>query len=368
MGKRELLIIAAFVIVGAIAYQLTAAPTKPGERGFSLSRIFGEIRREISSNASSAKITKTGTIALTPALTEVRVSTFRSVTLTVIGEDRKDIGYEMPIESTGPDEATARELANKSDLVRDDLGGALALSVFFPEEGSQTASLTVRVPKQLRVRVENSGRIQVSGVAAIELGNPAGEVTVSDVSGAVTGTHRAGELQVNGAQSVKLTLVSSRATIRNVTQGVTLNARSGECTISDTAGQIDATVSSVELSIHASKGPIKVGGDGGQVKVQDAHDLSIDARRMTVHVETTIAPNDRLTIITTDEPARVALRESPSLVLDAMTIGGSIRAPDFKLEPTKDGRDSRLKTTLGAGGAHLVVRNTRGDIVIGLRK
>jgi hypothetical protein len=368
MGKRELLIIAAFICVGAIAYQLTASPAKPGERTFSLSRIFGEIKREIGSNASSAKVTKTGTIPVTPAVTEIRVSTFRSVTLTVIGEDRKDIGYELPVESTGPDEATAREWANKSDVVRDDLGGALALSVFFPEEGTQTGSLTVRVPKHLRVRVDNSGRIQVSGVGALELGNPAGEVTVSDVSGAVTGTHRAGELQVNGAGSVNLTLVSSRATIRNVTQGLTLHARSGECTISETSGPIDATVSNVELTITASKSSVKVGGDGGQVKIQDVHDLSIDVRRMIVHVETAIAPNDRLTIITTDEPARVALGASPSLVLDALAIGVSIRAPDLKLEPTKEERDSRLKTTLGAGGAHLVVRNTRGDIVIGLRK
>ncbi len=46
MGKRELLLVAAFVIVGALVYQLTAPPPGPGERSFSLSQLIGNIRRE----------------------------------------------------------------------------------------------------------------------------------------------------------------------------------------------------------------------------------------------------------------------------------------------------------------------------------
>ena len=37
MGKRELLLIFCFVIVGVVVYQATARPPAPGERGLSLS-------------------------------------------------------------------------------------------------------------------------------------------------------------------------------------------------------------------------------------------------------------------------------------------------------------------------------------------
>ena len=37
MGKRELLLIFCFVIVGVVIYQATARPPAPGERGLSLS-------------------------------------------------------------------------------------------------------------------------------------------------------------------------------------------------------------------------------------------------------------------------------------------------------------------------------------------
>ena len=369
MGKRELLIICAFAVVGVIAYAFTAPPRKPGERGFSITQIFSGIKREISENASSAKVTKSGAIALGPMVTELRVSTYRSVPIKVVGEDRKDIVYEMPVESTGPDEATARGWADKSEVRRDDLGMALALSVYFPEEGTQHASLLLRVPARLAVRVENSGRIEISQVAAVELLNPAGEVTISAISGAISGSHRSGELQVNGAKSVDLSLSSSRSRIRGVTQTVKVNARNGECSIAETTGTIEATVSNLELTINGVKSSIRIGGDGGTVKVVDSHALSIDARRMAVDIETSLDADDRIAVITSDEPLRIALGGTPSFVLDVInTNGGSIRASDFKLEPVKEGRDSKLIATVGKGGAQLVLRNSRRDIVIGQRK
>ena len=79
MGKRELFIILGFVALGAVAYQLTAPPPKAGERGFSLTQLFSGIRREISANASSATVTKTGTVKVRPGVTEVRVRALRRV-------------------------------------------------------------------------------------------------------------------------------------------------------------------------------------------------------------------------------------------------------------------------------------------------
>ena len=45
MGKRELLIIAAFVVIGTVVYQLTAPDPKPGEKAFSFSGLMSALRR-----------------------------------------------------------------------------------------------------------------------------------------------------------------------------------------------------------------------------------------------------------------------------------------------------------------------------------
>src|SRR5262245_25313451 len=104
MGKRELLIAVAFVLVGIVAYQLSAPPPKDGERGFSLSRIFSNMRREIRGNPSRASVKTTATLPVGAAVTEVRLTPGRSFTIAVTGEPREDIGYELQVNSNGPDE------------------------------------------------------------------------------------------------------------------------------------------------------------------------------------------------------------------------------------------------------------------------
>ena len=369
MGKRELLIIGAFIIVGVCAYSLTAPPPKPGERSFSISQILGNIKREISAHSASAKLTKTGTIPLPAAITELRVSTERSVSVTIVGEARNDIGYEMPVESSGPDEATARGWAEKVKLTTDDLGTALGVGTYFPREGTQRATLTLKVPARLNVRIENSGRINASKVAALELRNLSGETVISGITGGVTGSHRSGELTITGAGLINLSLVGSRARIQDVAEGVTVTARSGECWIEGASGPVVATITNAEFTIAASKHPVKVGGDGGRVKITAAKKLSIDARRMVVEVETAESGVDEVTIITSEEPLRLAIRGDEGLKLDAVaTNGANIRAADIGVQPTVDGTTSRLEAAIGQGGARIVLRNSRGDIVIGKRK
>ena len=181
MGKRELLIILAFVVVGALAYQLTAPAPKEGERSFSLSRIFSNIRNEVRSHSASATVPMSGTVTLRPGVTEVRLLTIRAMPVTITGEKRSDISYEMSVKSDGPDEATAREWANKSKMEDDDLGNAHSLKVSFPEEGQQSGTLTIKVPEQLLTRIEGSGQVTISAVRAVELRNASGEITLTNV-------------------------------------------------------------------------------------------------------------------------------------------------------------------------------------------
>ena len=236
MGKRELLIIIAFVVVGAVAYQLTAPPPKPGERGFSLSR---HLQRHQARNPRATPrrrtITTTGTIAVARDADGTSRVTARSVPLTVIGEERKDIGYELPVESTGPDEATAQRVAPSSvELAQDDLGSALALSTVLPRaKARQTATLTLRVPRGLPSGSRTPAGSKCPSVAARRPAKSHRRGRRSrGVAGAVTGTHRNGDLTIDGAASRRSARSSSsRAKFRNVRGASTLNARSGECSI-----------------------------------------------------------------------------------------------------------------------------------------
>jgi hypothetical protein len=299
----------------------------------------------------------------------LRVSTESSVQVTVVGEARIDIAYEMPVESTGPDEASARGYAERSGLREDDLGAVLGLTTTFPDEGTQTAKLILHVPDRLLVRVEGSRRVQVSQVASVDLRNISGETSVSKVQN-ITGTHRSGDLTVSNAATVDLTLVSSRAKIRDVTESIQLNARNGECAILNSTGSVTVTAANVELTIdHHEKGAIKIAGETGRVTLSaPGAPVSVDARRMLVDLKIDQPLPQDITVITSEEPLRVTVSGDAAFVIDAIASRGAVKVMDFDWSPTKDDRESRLTATLGRGGARAVLRNAGGDIVIGRRK
>ena len=70
MGKRELLLIAGFVLAGIGLYYATAPAGAPGDQGFSPSRIIEHLRREIRGNQASAELTTTLTHPLAATTNE----------------------------------------------------------------------------------------------------------------------------------------------------------------------------------------------------------------------------------------------------------------------------------------------------------
>jgi hypothetical protein len=367
MGKRELVLIIAFVAVGALVYQLTAPAPKAGERSFSLARIFSNIHREMRSNAASATLTKNGTVALRAGVTELRLTAGRSIPLTVTGERRTDIAYELSVTSSGPDEATAKQYAEKVTIDDNDLGTAQALSLSLPREASQTGKLTLRVPSQLLVRLENSGRVIVSDVHAVDLRNLTGEATLSNIVSTVTGAHRGGDLTITSTGGVNLSLSGSRAKLSDIRGPMTINARAGSCVVSNSHGTLDAIMAQVDLTVTEHDGLLKVTGDNGTLRVaRPTSEISIDVRHMPVEV--TLGTAVAATIITTDESLRLTLAGSPGLNIDALVSeGGVVRATDLTGDAVKT-PEPRLVTAAGGGGPRVVLRNARGDIVIAVRK
>src|SRR6476646_1662100 len=97
MGKRELVLISVFVVLGICVYQFTAPPPPPGSEGVSLSGIFRNMRRGVQGARESATADSEQSAAVPADVKELRINIPRPGDLTVTGEDRPDIAVEMHV-------------------------------------------------------------------------------------------------------------------------------------------------------------------------------------------------------------------------------------------------------------------------------
>jgi len=362
MGKRELFIVLGFVVVGTLAFQFTAPPAT-GTSSFSLGNFFNEARREMRGNPGRGVNATKASIPVTAGLREVRLIGINE-SVTIVGDSKDTIEYEFSVSSTGPDDAGAVALAKETELVRDDVADSLVLRAKYPEPGSQRSTVTMRVPPGLAVRLESTSGGKVSAVAAVHLEAMRGDVTLSAISGAITGAHQDGDLTITGAKSVKLRLLRSKSRISNVTEGVTLDARDGDTEVTESAGAMEVDEIRNELTVTAHQGPIAVRGNDGRVTIrQPRFDTRVDVRRAEVELEVDRAVP--LTLITSEEPLRLILVGSPSFTLDAVAANSGIQAVDFDLKPETSDADARLSHVFGAkSDVKFTLRNTRGEIIL----
>jgi hypothetical protein len=363
MGKRELLIVLAFVVVGAALYRVTAPPAKE-HAGVSLGRILDEIRADIRRDAESARYVHSDVITPAARVTELRLSgvTGRMV---VTGEERTDIAFELQVESTGPDEATATDYAMKTVLVEDDLGDTLGLRVSYPPEARQTTEIALRVPRSMRVAVDGGKSAEFKDLRAIRLEGVVGETTAEGIAEEVGGSHRNGRLTVTGAGSITLNLQASRAVLSKVTGGIMLNANRGETRIVDSQGPIEVEQSNNELRIEQPRGAVRVSGSGGRIELLDPQDeVRIDVRRTEVEVRLSRAVP--MTVMTADEPLRLVLDGPPPIVVDAVITGsGDLIADDFNLSGVTARDETSLTHAFGdQATVRVSLRNRRDDIEI----
>jgi hypothetical protein len=366
MGKRELVLIVAFIALGVVAYEVSA-PAKTGSRGFSLSSLFKSARANI--NMASASTTMTGTFTVGAGLEELSVNDVtRGVRIT--GEDRKDISYELTIESTGPDDATALAYAKRVTLKSDDLGQSLSLTATYPSEATQQAALVLHIPARLAVRIEGGSRADVAGVRAVELQGVNGPVRLEHITGDVSGTQSGGDLQVTDAGSVRLTLINSRTEFTNVQGGLTIDARNGACTITGCKGPVECEETNVDVEVRDHDGAIHIGGTRGGVTIDHPKGtVKVDVLRAEVLVTTGVAAP--MVLVTSQEALKLVLDGEPAVAIDAVTSGGEIRAEDFGLIADKGASadERHLAHTFGSGATpRISLRNAKGDIVIAKRK
>jgi hypothetical protein len=367
MGKRELLLVVAFMIVGAVVYHVSAPPPAPGEQSFSIGQLLENVRRHVRGNRASAESTTTSRYAIDTAVTELRVNS-RSGELTIIGENRTDIEAELRTQSNGFDEQEAQRLVKETKLQFEGTGSRVVASIFYPREGTQRVlRLTMKVPARLQVTVEASGGpVAVSEVAGVELSSTRGEARVRKITGKITGSHRGGELHVADCASVRLTTMGTDVQIERVGGETSMNVRSGELRGSDLAGPIDIDSQGAEITldkIQKATGVLRVNAVSGSVNVKDLQtEARIDLRNADLDL---VAERTAPLAIYSEGGGSVEITPAPGgYQLDALAARGDITLPEGTLETTTSGEEHRAAGAVHGGGPVLTIRSSRADITV----
>jgi len=367
MGKRELLLVIGFIVVGALVYQVTAPPVQAGEQTFSFARLMESVRRHVRGNRATTELTNQATFELAAGTNELRIS-LAAESLSIVGEERADIEAELRVWSNGYDDAEAQELAKATALKPVEGAGSVTLGLSYPQGGRQRANVVLKVPSRLRVQIASyGGRLVITGATDVELLNTRGEAEVKEVKGRVSGTHRSGDLRISDVGSLKLTTRGTDVRVAKIHGPATLQTQAGELRGSEIDGPLDVDANATDITLEQlqkAKGPIRITAVGGSVTMRGvASDVRIDSRNAEVEVAMDKAAplaiynegNDPITVIPPSTGYQLDLRA---------TTGGRIKLPDGVLEVKEDQAEQRAQGAVHGGGPTITVRANRGDIVV----
>lgn len=375
MGKRELLLVGVFVVLGIVVYQVSAPPADPARPGFSISRLINNVRREVRGRPESAQETRKEQLALAEGIKELRV-TLESGPITITGEDRSDIESTLEVRSNGYDKAEAESLVKATKLAADAAGEVLIVRVDFPVEGRQSATLSLKVPKGIAVRIEQrAGTLKVDNVASLSVAPSSGEATITNIPGAVILGQRGRTATIQKVGSLRLNAsAGAEVTLSDIAGDTNLTLQSAEVRgISLTGGlEIESRSSDVRLEgLNKLRGPVRVNVSAGELVMTGlATEGRIDARRTEVRIE--MAEAAPLAVYNDGEPVELSLPRG-GLRVDALVTDGrvsldsSLEKQGLTVTPTeKQGapREERVTGAVNGGGPTVTVRNSRADIVL----
>jgi hypothetical protein len=369
MGKRELLLILGFAVMGTLVYQLTARPSAESGSHFSVGAVVDHLRRAVRGNQANAEVVTTTNHAVSPATTELRL-TFpngNAESLTITGEDRQDVSSELKVWSNGFDDAEAQRLAKGTVLKQSEAGGRMTFTLVFPREARQRANLTLRVPASMRVGlVRYNGQLMVEGAKEVEITESRGEATVRNVAGKVTLSHRGGELTIADIGALKLTANGTDVKLSRVRGDSTVQARSGEVHASELEGAVDIEGNNTEVTIErleGAKAPVHVTATNGTVRIRGARtDTRVDARNAEVILE--VARPAPIAVYSEGGASIELTAPRGGFQLDAVSTGGQISAPASLPAVKTEGGEQHAAGAVNGGGPTITLRSTGGEIVV----
>jgi len=371
MGKRELVLISLFVVVGIVVYQFTAPPPAPGSEGMSIGGIIQKLRREVQGNRETAAVESSKALPVPASVRLVRLNLTGNNSVTIAGSDRTDIAVEMKLTGRGYTKEEAKAAAERAELKIEHAGDAIAVTVGWARRDSRQpgyvidGNITVALPKRLLIRLEpHMGRLAISDVAGAEIMGQRGETRISKIGGHLALSHTSGKLEIETVPSLKLTARNSDARIRGVGGTLTTDTNGGEMQLEDIVGPIEIEARNTEMTVDAAKlarPPFRYNGTGGHLRVSNLRTESrLDGRNVELDVIMTGAAP--VTIYNTGEDILVT-PPAGGYSLDAVATDGQITAADSNITATPgNGPEARVSVDIRGGGPSLTLRVTRGRI------
>jgi hypothetical protein len=371
MGKRELVLITVFVVLGIIVYQVTAPPPPPGSENFTVGRFLQNIRRGIQGARESATASSTQTFPVDAGIRQVRFNLPRSGDLTISGTDRADVSVEMNVTARGFDQAEAKTVAEGAKLKIEREGDAVVISSAFPQtagRGPRTgfvaqAAITVLIPQRLAVWIApHPGKMVVTNVAGGEIMGARGEARISGISEQLMLTHFGNGLDIDGVGTLKLSGRNSHGTVRHVRGTTSLDTVGAELALSDIGGPLEIEARNSDLRLDAIKGlkpPLRVNATGGRLRIDGlGTEARIDGRNTEIDV--TMSTAVPVTIYNTEEDLNVTAPPS-GYTLDAVATEGRISIDDGSVKSSGEA-DQRATGAIRGGGPALTLRVTRANV------
>jgi hypothetical protein len=347
MGKRELLLLVVFVVLGVGVYQVSAPAAPADGPGFSLSRLVQMARSHFSGPAVRRTVTRTATFQPPSDVTTLNLGEIRGAVM-IEGADREDIEVRIEAMLGGLDEA---DLKRQEEALRVELkseGPEATTAVSFDQTGrTPRIEMHVLMPRRLKAEIAGRGSAEVRGVAALHLDEFRGELTTEDLRGPVTGEMR--DARAEFGTGATLDLRAERGRVRaDAPLSVTLDISHANLDIVDPAGPITLKQEQCRIDIRGTGGAIKVTGEGGTIVLrQITHPLTIEAERLTVNAEFD-APVATVIAVENDD-VEVTLPRSGGVELNAEVTYGELRLPDGLTATTADDKQSYAGKVAGGG-------------------
>ena len=365
MGKRELLLIAVFVVAGVVVWQVTAPASDPNKPGFSLQRFLNSVRTELAGQRAEVSLERSATAPVPPVVGRLVLADYRGA-ITLVGEDRDDVTALLKGTAFGAEPAETQAIADKITLALKQDGADVILLIGRPETRRRPRlQLEVKVPRRLAARLDVQGeRVEVRQIAAVDANLRFASSKVSDIAGEVKIEQRDGRLEITKAGSVGLLTrrtevrveqVAGRARIEATDDRVTLRTVSGPASLETRRVEVEAEGLGTDLSATLVDGTFSARNVTGPI--------TLESQRCRVAL--TVDGRSPIGIVAGDAPVDIAFPETARVTLDLEQLDGEIRLPsDSGVTVTSEEGHQTARGAIRGGGPLVKVRARQGGITI----
>ena len=365
MGKRELLLISGFAVIGLLVYQLTMPATADTGGGFAA--WWARVRSHVGQNRVEQHYERKEEVTVPADIRTVAVQLDRA-SVTILGEPRDTIAVDLSGVVFGGDDEMAKTQAQQIAVAVTTDGSIMKLATDPAEAGRAWPAGRASSSRCACRR----GSASSCAWAAASSTSPTSARCRSSRRRAASGSPRspapspASWARARSRSTTPGRWPSRPATARSASPTsparFEVEARRGDFRARGIGGAAHLEGRDVEAELEDLAGPLRLTGSGGEVRVRDVRGpITAETERTTLK----LTPGTAVEISATTEHDAIELTlPSAGIVLDAKATDGDIRTPDGLITVQRSGEDATASGPLRGGGPRVMLRTSRGDITV----